>query len=188
MNSTEVLLMFTADDKEAEKVTNKWSNTLKTAGAVGASAFAAIGAASIATTKALWDGVNATAQYGDEIDKNSQKVGMNTEAYQKWDYVMKISGSSMSDCTVGLKTLTNKLDDFKSGSSGATAIFERLGISLDDVAKQFPGYVITARPASKPKYAKNLYIASFTFPSFKSGAMKATNIGTEQNWNGNACH
>ena len=136
MNNAEVLIKFKADDKDVEKTTSKWSESLKTAGKVGATAFAAIGTASVATTKALWDGVNATAQYGDEIDKNSQKVGMNTEAYQKWDYAMKISGSSMSDCTVGLKTLTNKLDDFKNGSSGATAIFERLGISLDDVSSK----------------------------------------------------
>lgn len=136
MNNAEVLIKFKADDTEAEKTTKKWSEGLKTAGKVGATAFAAIGTASVATTKALWDGVNATAQYGDQIDKTSQKVGMGTEAYQKWDYAMKISGTEMANCTVGLKTLTNKLDDFKAGSSGATAIFERLGISLEDVSSK----------------------------------------------------
>ena len=93
----------------------------------------AVGAAAAATTKALFDSAQATAQYGDEIDKNSQKVGLSAEAYQKWDYAMQISGSSMADCTTGMKTLTNKLDDFKNGSKNATETFNKLGISIDDV-------------------------------------------------------
>ena len=93
----------------------------------------AVGAAAAATTKVLFDSAQATAQYGDEIDKNSQKVGLSAEAYQKWDYAMQISGSSMADCTTGMKTLTNKLDDFKNGSKNATETFNKLGISIDDV-------------------------------------------------------
>lgn len=92
-----------------------------------------LGAAAVGTAKAMFDSAKATAEYGDEIDKNSQKVGLSTEAYQKWDYAMQISGTSMSDCATGMKTLTNKLDDFKNGSKGATDTFNKLGISLEDV-------------------------------------------------------
>ncbi len=98
-----------------------------------AAAVAAIGAAAVAAGKALWNMANDTAEYGDEIEKNSQKVGLSYESYQKWDYAMKICGTEMSSCTTGLKTLTNTFDDAVNGSASATAKFERLGLSMDDI-------------------------------------------------------
>lgn len=94
---------------------------------------AAVATACVAIGKSVWDLSNQVAQYGDAIDKNSQKVGMSAESYQKWDYAMKIAGTSMQDCTAGLKTLTNKFDDAIGGSSSAQETFGRLGISLDDL-------------------------------------------------------
>lgn len=133
MDNAEVLIKFKADDKDVEDKAKGLGSKLSSAAKVGATSLAAIGTAAAATTKSLISSANATSQYGDAIDKNSQRVGLSTKAYQEWDYAMQISGSSMQDCTVGLKTLTNKLDDFKNGSSTAAATFEDLGISLEDV-------------------------------------------------------
>lgn len=133
MNNAEVLVKFKADDTDVEKKTSNLSNKLSGLAkglAVGA---AAVGTAAVATTKALINGATATAQYGDEIDKTSQKIGFGTEAYQKWDYAMQISGTSMKDCSIGLKTMTNKIDDALNGSSNAIGMFEKLGISVDDL-------------------------------------------------------
>lgn len=133
MNDAEVLVKFKADDTDVEKKTSNLSNKLSGLAkglAVGA---AAVGTAAVATTKALINGATATAQYGDEIDKTSQKIGFGTEAYQKWDYAMQISGTSMKDCSIGLKTMTNKIDDALNGSSNAIGMFEKLGISVDDL-------------------------------------------------------
>lgn len=127
--STKGKVDFTSIKDGLSKVSEVASKTAKAVGV----AMAAIGAAAIAAGKAIWDAANKTAEYGDEIDKNSQKVGLSTKAYQQWDYAMQISGTSMADCTTGMKTLTNKLDDFKNGSKGATETFNKLGISLDDV-------------------------------------------------------
>lgn len=74
-----------------------------------------------------------TANQADTIDKNSQKLGVSAEAYQKWDYVMNLAGTSMDHMGTGLKTLTNKLDDAKNGSSDAQAMFEKLGLSFEDL-------------------------------------------------------
>lgn len=98
-----------------------------------ASAAAAIGAAAIAAGKAIFDMAKDTATAGDEIEKNSQKVGLSYQAYQEWDYAMKISGTEMAACTTGLKTLTNSFDDANSGSAGAIEKFERLGLSMEDL-------------------------------------------------------
>lgn len=95
--------------------------------AVGAAAVTAVGGAFVNASTDV-------AAYGDNIQKMSQKVGMSTEAYQKWDYVMKISGTEMSNMTTGLKTLTNKLDDAKNGSASAQETFQRLGLSYEDLA------------------------------------------------------
>lgn len=98
----------------------------------------AAGAAAVAAAAAtLVAGVVSAAQdvaaLGDAIDKQSQKVGLSYEAYQKWDYVMQLAGTSMQACTTGMKTLTNKFDDAIQGGAGATETFARLGISMEEI-------------------------------------------------------
>lgn len=95
---------------------------------------AAVGAATTALVGGLVKGAQETAAYGDQIDKTSQKLGLSTEAYQKWDYVLNLAGSSMQSAQMGLKTLTNKVDDAKNGSETAIAQFEALGISIEDLS------------------------------------------------------
>lgn len=112
-----------------KKVGDVASTTIKAVAGIAT----AVTAAAAGTAKALYSSAKATAEYGDEIDKNSQKVGMSAEAYQKWDYAMQLAGTSMNENDVGIKSLTNKLDDFKNGSKSATTSFQKLGISLDQV-------------------------------------------------------
>ena len=83
---------------------------------------------------ALKKGIKDTATFGDNVDKMSQKLGLSAESYQKWDYVMNLAGTDMQSMTTGLKTLTNKLDDAKNGSKGATEMFDKLGISQKEMA------------------------------------------------------
>ena len=109
----------------------------KTIGGIGkvtAGAVAAAGAGLAAVGTGFINASKDVAAYGDSIDKMSQKVGMSTDAYQKWDYVLKISGTEMSSMTTGLKTLTNKLDDAKGGSEQSIEMFKQLGLSMDDLA------------------------------------------------------
>ncbi len=70
----------------------------------------------------------------DRIDKLSQSLGMSTEGFQEWDYILGQNGVSIDSMTTGMKTLTNMTDDLKKGSKTATDAFSRLGISFDDVA------------------------------------------------------
>ena len=79
------------------------------------------------------DTIQDVADAGDEIQKNSQKVGLSYESYQKWDYAMKIAGTEMASMNTGLKTLTNKFDDALTGSKGAVEQFNRLGLSMSDI-------------------------------------------------------
>lgn len=143
MNS-EILVEFKGDTKNLDKATasaknstNKFSESLKsglaTSAKIATAAIVVMTAAAVSAAKGIWKAANEVAEYGDEIDKTSQKVGLSTDAYQKWDYAMKISGTSMKDCTVGLKTMTNKIDDALNGSKNAVKQFNDLGISVDDL-------------------------------------------------------
>lgn len=100
---------------------------------VTAAGIAAAGTAAVGAAGALISGANELSEYGDKIDKMSQKVGLSAEAYQEWDYILKISGTEMQNMTTGLKTLTNKFDDAKNGSEDAQAMFQKLGISMEDL-------------------------------------------------------
>lgn len=70
--------------------------------------------------------VNKLADYGDNIDKMSQKMGMSAEAYQEWDAVMQHSGTSMEAMKSSMKTLANAAE------SNSDA-FEELGISQEEL-------------------------------------------------------
>lgn len=76
------------------------------------------------------DLVVESAQYGDTIDKQSQKLGISASAYQKWDAVLQHSGSSMSSMSFTFKTLANAAQD---ATDDQVAAFERLGMSMDEV-------------------------------------------------------
>lgn len=78
----------------------------------------------------LKDLVVETAQYGDTIDKSSQKLGISSKAYQEWDAVLQHSGASMSSMSATFKTLANAVQD---ASADQEAAFKRLGLSLDDL-------------------------------------------------------
>lgn len=93
----------------------------------------ALVAAGAAVTGAFVAGAKKVADYGDNVDKMSQKLGLSTDGFQKWDYVLKLAGTDINSMSTGLKTLTNKLDDAKNGSSDAQKMFEKLGISTEEL-------------------------------------------------------
>lgn len=136
MNLLDLFVKIGVEDKASDTV-DKTSKTiqskLSTAAKVGTAAMAALAAGTVALTKGLTDAVTASAQYGDTVDKTSQKLGVSAEAYQKWDYVMNVSGTSMQNMSMGLKTLTNQLDNAANGSTDAQEKFAKLGISMEDI-------------------------------------------------------
>lgn len=106
-----------------------FTSIAKGAAAVGTAVVAGASAVGGAAFKMASD----TAAAADEVDKTSQKLGMSREAYQEWDYVLSQSGVEITSMTTGLKTLTNKIDDAKNGSKSATEMFNKLGISMNDL-------------------------------------------------------
>ena len=95
---------------------------------VGAAAIGAVVTETTALSAALVKGVGDLAEYGDHIDKQSQKMNMSAQAYQEWDAIMQHSGTSIDSMQMGMKTLANAAE------SGSDA-FGLLGMSLEDVQR-----------------------------------------------------
>ena len=95
------------------------AGTAAVAGAVTAAGAAMIGAAS------------KTAEYGDQIDKASQKLGVSSTFYQEWEAVLQHSGTSMDSMSASFKKLANASQD---ASDDQVAAFEAIGLSMEQVA------------------------------------------------------
>lgn len=85
--------------------------------------------------------VSEVAAVGDNIDKMSQKIGISSDAYQEWSFVMEHCGTSVDNLQMGMKTLSTQIigarDDMESitdASEWAQTSFGQLGISMEEVS------------------------------------------------------
>ena len=112
-----------AGKSAGSKFGQAFGGALKTGGKI----MAGMGAAATALTGTLIAGANATAEYGDHIDKMSQKMHVSSTFYQEWDAIMQHSGTTMDTMQRGMTTLS------KAAESGSDA-FAALGISQEQIA------------------------------------------------------
>lgn len=98
--------------------------TVAKAGAVAVTAAVAVGTAAVG---AFAGAARQTAEYGDHIDKMSQKMGMSAQAFQEWDAVMRHSGTSMEAMKAGMKTLANAVEN-------GNDAFQRIGLTQQEIA------------------------------------------------------
>lgn len=121
------------DSADAES--GKFGETLKNGVVAGAqmtaTAVAAVGTAAVAAVTGVVKMASDTAQLGDEIDKQSQKLGMSAEAYQEWAFIMEHSGSDIDKMSTSMKKLAEAATD---PSDAVTAAFQKIGMSMDEVA------------------------------------------------------
>ena len=93
----------------------------------GISAFTSVATAAVNVGKTLVQSTGQVAEYGDNIDKVAQKMGISAEAYQEWDAVMQHSGTSMETLKASMKTLS------LAAGKGNDA-FKALGITESELA------------------------------------------------------
>lgn len=115
-------------EKEAGGFASKLKTGLGTAAKIGVASMAALGTGTAVLAKKFVSSAGSVAEYGDNIDKMSQKIGISAKAYQEWDFIAQHSGTSMESLKVSFKTLSN------AAQSGADE-FKKLGISLEDASK-----------------------------------------------------
>lgn len=77
------------------------------------------------------------AQINDAINDNAEKANMSTKQYQKWAFVMQMTGSDASALRGQIGQLNQRLKGADSGSESAISGFNRLGISVRDANGEF---------------------------------------------------
>ena len=116
------------DEKVASSFSSKVGVAFKTAGKVltgFVTGVAAVGGALAALTVKF---VNA----GSEIDDNSQKLGISTEAYQYWSLVLQRAGSDASQLSMAIRQMTTFTNELSTGQSDALLTLEKLGLGYED--------------------------------------------------------
>ena len=113
-----------AGKESGSKMSGGLVKGLAAGSAAVAGAVAGVGAALVGTA-------SKTAEYGDQIDKASQKLGVSSTFYQEWEAVLQHSGTSMNSMSATFKKLANASQD---ASKDQVAAFEAIGLSMEDVA------------------------------------------------------
>lgn len=106
------------------------------AAAIGAALTAAT-AAAVATGAAFLNATSDVAAFGNEIDKNSRKLGMSSTAYQEWDFILEHAGASIDGMKNSMRRLTTAAQE---GSDAFTA----LGLSQAELSEMSPEEVWNA--------------------------------------------
>lgn len=115
-------------------VASTLSGSFSAALGVAGTAIAGVTAAATAMTGAVvaggaafMDMATSAAEYGDNVDKMSQKMGISAEAYQEWEAVMQHSGTSMETLKASMKTMASQ-------AQKNSEAFQALGITEEEVA------------------------------------------------------
>ena len=103
----------------------------KAAKGVGTAATAIVGGATAIGT-AMFGVAQSQAAAADEIDKLSERTGINREELQRWMHAAEQSGVSTSSFQTSVKKMSETLISAKNGSASAAASFEKLGLNLDE--------------------------------------------------------
>ena len=122
-----------AGEKSGKSFGEGLGKGIKAAAGVITGALTAATASAISLGKSFVNAAKSTAEMGDSISKQSQKLGLSKKYYQELSYVLQLAGSDISKITGGIKTLTNKIDAAKNGNKEAIANFKALGVSLKDL-------------------------------------------------------
>ncbi|MCM1089165.1 MAG: hypothetical protein NC419_13500, partial [Muribaculaceae bacterium] len=108
-------------------------------------AFAGFTTAVVGAATAVAGAAVAQASNLDAIDKNSQKLGMSREEYQKWDFVLSQCGVDINSFGTGMKTLTANMDKVTEGNATAIENFKKLGVEVTNADGTLKGQEETLR-------------------------------------------
>lgn len=124
---------LTGEASKAGEAAGKEAGSKTSSGLVKglAAGSAAVAGAVVGVGTALVGAAGATAEYGDQIDKASQKLGVSSTFYQEWEAVLQHSGTSMNSMSATFKKLATASQD---ASADQQAAFEALGMSMDEVS------------------------------------------------------
>lgn len=119
-------------EQKANSLAGKLGEGVKTAGKWAAGIAVGVGGAATA----MFGIMNQTAAAADEIDKLSERTGINREELQRWKYAAGQSGADIGKLEVGMKTLSAAVVGVEEGSKKSIEAFGALGISMDGLKEK----------------------------------------------------
>jgi hypothetical protein len=141
MDLFNLVAKITLDDKDykkgiksAEKSGKSFGQTLTSGLKVAGKAMAALYTGTVAVASAIAKMTLSAVNYGDEIAKESQKLNMSMEGYQKWSTMLEMAGTSIDIMSMGMKTFTGILDEASKGNATALLTLQKLGLGYEDFA------------------------------------------------------
>ena len=119
---------------KADKADGKLGKLAQGIAAGITAAVAALGAAAVKAGQDMLNMALDVAKAGDEIDKESQKLGMSAENYQKLSYAMELSGANIDELRKGTVNITKALGAYEDEGAEAKQVdpFNKLNVSLVD--------------------------------------------------------
>lgn len=126
LNSSDYERQLGNAQKKSANVASNIGTGLKKAAKVGAAAFGVISGAAAAFSGVVIKNVNDVTDYGDKVDKMSQKMGLSSKAYQEWDAIMQHCGTTIDALKPSIKTLS-------AAAEKNSEAFQELGISQEEV-------------------------------------------------------
>lgn len=121
---------------DAEKGGKGWETLGKLAvgaAAVTTGAVVAIGAGAVSTGKALYNMSTDAAAAADNIDKQSQRLGMSRQGFQEWDYILSQNGVSIDTMNTAMKSMTASMASLAEEGTKGEETLGKLGITVDDL-------------------------------------------------------
>ena len=75
-----------------------------------------------------------TADYAHNMELASQKTGMSVQSLQGWAFAASFAGGSAETLTTGMRKFSQEIVHAKEGDEKAIGAFQKLGISMSDLA------------------------------------------------------
>lgn len=117
---------------QSQKSAGSFSSKVGTVFKTGVRAVAGFVAGVTAAATAIGALVVKFVDAGSEIDDNSQKLGISTEAYQYWSLVLQRAGSDASNLSMVIRNLTTFTQELSEGNGDALLTLQKLGIGYED--------------------------------------------------------
>lgn len=104
--------------------------------------FTKVGAAMMLAGVAIGGGIfkltDSYTKAGDEVAKMAKRTGFSTESLSELRHAAKLSGSDIGTLEKGVKRMSSAIEDAKDGLETYTRSFDKLGLSIDDIAAMTP--------------------------------------------------
>jgi hypothetical protein len=120
---------FSDTTRNAARGTESFQGRLTSLATKGAIATAAIGVMGAAVNKLVQD----YAKLGDEIGKAAARTQLSTDDLQSLSFAFEQSGGSVQNLETAIKSMSTQYLDLQRGTATSTDLFNRLGITLNDL-------------------------------------------------------